>query len=191
LLVGACVILAYALDWLRERHPLRLDVLALALTPLGTAAYFAYLWWRFGDALAYIHSSQIGWHGGRLQTAGLVSAWTILTHLGANLTSGQYLPILDALYVIILVLVLAATVPVARALGLPYALFVAGSVLLPVVTYTGVNSLGRYASVAFPIFIVLAVGLRSRQTARELTTIACSMLLGLFTTLFVSGYPLA
>lgn len=191
LLVGACVIAAYALDWLRTRHPLRLDLLALTLTPLGTAAYFAYLWWRFGDALAYMHSSEIGWHAGHLQTTGLLSAWTTLTHLGADLTSGQYARILGAVYVIILVVVLVASVPVARLLGLPYALFTAGSVLLPVATSPGVNSLGRYASVAFPVFILLAVGLCERQTARALVVTVFAVLLGLFTALFVSGYPLA
>lgn len=191
LLVGACVILAYALDWLRTRHPLRLDVLALVLTPLGTAAYFAYLWWRFGDALAYLHSSQTGWHGGQLQTAGFLRAWDVLTTLGPALASGQYLHALDAVYVLILVAVLVAVVPVARLLGLPAALFTAASVLLPVATYTGVNSMGRYASVAFPVFILLAVALHRRQTARDLLVAASAILLGLFTALFVSGYPLA
>jgi hypothetical protein len=91
----------------------------------------------------------------------------------------------------VLVAVLIAAVPIARLLGLPYAVFTAASVLLPVATYTGVNSLGRYASVAFPLFILLAVWAQRRQTTRELLIAAFSICLGLFTTLFVTGYPLA
>jgi hypothetical protein len=185
------VVLAYALNWLRTRHPLRADVLSLAFTPLGAGAYFAYLWWRFGDPLAYFHASESGWNGGHLQTAGLLVAWSALTHLPQALTSGEYNSVLTAVYVIILVAVLAVSVRVARLLGLPMALYAAGSVLLPVATFTGVNSTGRYASVAFPVFIVLAVWLERHQTVRDLVVATFGLCLGLFTTLFVTGYPLA
>lgn len=191
LLVGVCVILAYALDWLRTRHPLRTDVLALALTPLGTLAYFGYLWWRFGTPLAYFHSSEVGWHGGHLQTTGLLLAWNVLRALPHALTSGQYNLVLNSIYVVILVAVVLLSIPVTRRLGLPYGVFTAGSVLLPVATFAGVNSMGRYASVAFPLFILLAVWLRERPVARELVVAGFAVCLGLFTTLFVTGYPLA
>jgi Mannosyltransferase (PIG-V) len=191
LLVGACVVLAYALDWWRTRHPWRLDVLALGLTPLGTLAYFTYLWVRFGDVLAYFHASAVGWQGGHLQMAGLRVSWDLLLHLPRNLASGQYDLIQGSIYVIILLAVLAASIPVTRLLGIPLGVFTAASVLLPVATYTGVNSMGRYASVAFPIFILLAVWLERWPVARDLVLAGFAIFLGLFTALFVAGYPLA
>lgn len=40
---------------------------ALALAPLGALAYFAFLWHRTGDALAWYHSEKLFWdHGGAL-----------------------------------------------------------------------------------------------------------------------------
>lgn len=81
--IGAAVIAAYGLDWLRTRHRLRWNVLALALTPLGTLGYFAYCWVRWGDPLAYAKTSAVGRGAGHMQLTGIVNALTVLAHPGS------------------------------------------------------------------------------------------------------------
>lgn len=82
LVVGACVALAYGLDWLRTWHPLRLDALALGLAPLGAVAYLVYCWMAFGTPQAYLRTSEAGWQRGALQLGGLQQAWQLLTQPG-------------------------------------------------------------------------------------------------------------
>ena len=191
LIVGACVALAYGLDWLRVRHRPRLDGLALGLLPLGAAAYSLYCWVRFGNALAYATSARVGWHVGYLQPGGLLMAADYLTHLGPRLASGSFNHVLYALYVLALVLFLVSVVPIIRLLGLPYALFALASIIVPIATFPTINSLGRYLSVVFPTYIVLAYAVRRAPAWRDVIVIACAALLGLLTVLFVRGYPMA
>ena len=86
---------------------------------------------------------------------------------------------------------LVAVIPIARILGAPYALFALGSVVAPIVTFDGVAGMGRYISVAFPLFIVVAHMVRRRPLVREALLLGCAMFLALFTVLFLSGYALS
>lgn len=183
LLVGACVVLAYMLDWLRTRHPLRWDVLALALTPLGAAAYILYCWISFGFPFAYIYASHAGWQGGHLQLGGILMAWHTLTQPADN-------PIYT-IYVVLFVLFLLSLIPIQRLLGLPYTLFAGASIVAPVLDFPTVNSLGRYMSIVFPTFIVLAYGMRRWPLLRGMLTVVSILLLGFFAALFVGGFGLS
>lgn len=62
---------AFALDALVKRKPLR-AWLAVAIAPLGTIAYAAFQYARFGDPIAFVHT-EVGWH--RL---GLTSQWLLV-----------------------------------------------------------------------------------------------------------------
>lgn len=190
LIVGACVVLAYALDWLRSRHPLRWDVLALALTPLGTVAFATYCWVRFHDPLAYAKTSSAGWHGGRLQDGGLLMVWQSVRHPGGWIHSLYPPLILAGIYVILLFIFLLSLIPIGRLLGAPYVLFAFASAVAPVLTYASVGSTGRYLSVVFPTFIVAAYALRRWPSLREAVVITSVAFLGVFTLLFVIGYGL-
>lgn len=191
LLIGVCVALAYALDWLRTRHALRLDVLSLALTPVGTLAYMLYCYARWGDPLAYIKTSRAGWHGGRLQTGGLRYVAHALLHplrmLGTR-DPGHVL----ALFAILMMLgFLALTYYVWRLLGPVYAFFSLASILAPILNFSDANSLGRYLSVIFPIFIVAAYLLRNHPRVRIALYAVGGVLLILFATYFIAGYGLS
>lgn len=160
LLLGACVALAYGLMWLRERR-LRWDALALALTPLGTLAYLLACWIWFGNPLAYLTASRQGWHSG-LQLTGTPEIWIFLRDPVRWFTPIDLTRSADALYLLLAVVFLAFVPLVWRRLGPVYAIFVMGSILAPLFNFPTLHSLGRYLSVDFAVFIVLATLLRDR-----------------------------
>lgn len=190
LFIALTVVAAYALDWLRTRHALRWDVLALALTPLGTAVYALYCLVTFGDPFAYAKASETIWHGGHLQLAAVQLLLTTLAHPGAWF-HGYHLAVLNAFYSFGLLVFLAACYPVWRLLGAPYALFAVVSCVAPVLDFPTLNSTGRYLSVIFPVFIVLAYALRERPLWRDLTLVAMAAFLGIFALGFAGGYGLS
>lgn len=178
LFIGACVVLAYALDWLRTRHPLRWDILALALTPLGTAAYAFYCWLKFGTPLAYSQASRVGWHGGYLQSGAIRMAWAALRHPKAD-------PVLT-IYVVLFILFVLSLIPIQRLLGLPYTLYALASLISPIATFPNIHSLGRYLTVIFPTFIVVSYGLRRMPRLRIALVVLSVFYLWLFTVLFLT-----
>lgn len=184
-LVGAAVIVAYGLDWLRVRHRLRWDVLALALTPLGTLAYFGYCWVRLGDPLAYAKASA-GWGGGSMHISGIVSALTLLVQPGTWFTS-DHLTILHLMFVLAWVGSLVACYWIWRLLGIPYALYTFAGAVVPLLDFTRLESLGRYMSVLFPVFIVLAYALRNKPMLRDVVIITFTLFLGICTVAFTSN----
>jgi hypothetical protein len=191
LLIGACVALAYALDWLRTRHPLRLDILALALTPLGTLAYMLYCWVRWGDPLAYVKASEAGWNGGHLQLNGLRFIAHVLRHPLAWIGTRDSNHLLDMFAILLMLGFLALTPLVLRLLGPTYAFFAVASILAPILDFSNVNSLGRYLSVVFPVFMVIAYLLRGRPRLLGGLSAVSAILLILFATYFVAGYGLS
>lgn len=184
--IGAAVIVTYGLDWLRTRHRLRGDLLALALTPLGTLGYFAYCWVRWGDPLAYAKTSAAGWDGGHLRLTGVVNALTVLAHPGSWF-SAYHLVVLYAMYVLAWVGCLIACYWVWRMLGIPYALYTFASAMIPLLDFTRLDALGRYMSVLFPVFIVLAYALRNRPVLRDVVIITFTLFLGVCTVAFTSN----
>ncbi|MEO7003520.1 MAG: hypothetical protein ABI068_16985 [Ktedonobacterales bacterium] len=152
ILIGVCVALAYALDWWKTRHPLRPDVLALALTPLGLFAYMLFCWVTYGNPLAYIITSRAGWGGGHLQSGAVIMAMQTLLHFGSNQ--------IFTIYVVVFIAMLALVAPTFRLLGPVYALFVVASIVAPLLDFSMLQGLGRYESVAFPVFIIIACALQ-------------------------------
>lgn len=191
LLVGVCVALAYLLDWRRELHPPRRDILALALAPLGTLAYIVYCWARWGQPFAYATASRLGWHGGRLQIGGLRFIAHVLRHSLSWLGTGDGGHILDYFAILLLLGFLALMPFVWRLLGPTYALFALASVAAPLLDFPTANSLGRYLSVVFPVFMVAAFALRERPRLLGWLAAISATLLALFATYFIAGYGLS
>lgn len=191
LLVGACVALAYLLDWYLNYRPLRLNIMALALTPLGLFAYMFYCWARWGQPFAYVTASRAGWHGGHLQTGGLRFVAHVLVHTPSWLGTRDGNHLLDY-FAILLMLGFLALIPLVwRRLGPLYALFTLASVAAPILDFSNANSLGRYLSVVFPVFMVVAFALRGRPRLLAALSVASGVLLILFATYFVAGYGLS
>lgn len=186
LIVGVCLALAYVLDWRATRHPARRDLLALGLAPLGTLAYMAYCWQRFGDPFAYAVTSRAGWHGAHLQSGALDVLRSKLEHPGW-LVHGSPASLIVGTYAVGVVIFCLLVPPIWRALGPHYAIYSLASILAPLVTYPTLGSMGRYTTVIFPAFIVVALALRRRPTLAELTLLASASLLTVFSLLFVTG----
>jgi len=191
LLIGACVALAYALDWLRTRHPLRPDILALALTPLGAAAYLLYCWARWGDPLAYIKTSHAGWHGGQLRLSGLRFIAHVLAHPIRWLTPPDLTSAVALLWIILALAFLVALPWVWRLLGPVYTFFALVSILAPILDFPTANSLGRYLSVVFPVFMAVAYLLRGHPRVVGWLAVVSGMLLIVFASCFIAGYGLS
>ncbi|MBF6590842.1 MAG: hypothetical protein IVW57_09985 [Ktedonobacterales bacterium] len=191
LVVAACVTLAYALDWLRARHAPRRDVLALGLGPLGTVAYGVYCWVRFGNPFAYLRTSEAGWQRGKPQLGGFQMAGQLLTHPGDWLGSQRADTRAYGVYAILLVVVLVCLIPIARQLGPAYALFTLVGVLAPIATVSSIESLGRYISVLFPVFLIWGSLLRRWPLVLSIVVTVSAMLLVLFATSFAAGAGLA
>lgn len=191
IIVGACVVLVYGLDWLRTGHSLRRDVLALVLTPLGTVAYLVYCWMRFHDPFVYVKANQIGWQGGHMQTGATLMAANILLHPAAGLRGGgDFDLIIRTVNVVLLPLFIVALLPIARLLGLPYVIYALASFALPLTVFSTVDGLGRYLSVIFPVFLVGAYTLRNRPHLRDFVCISSVAFLTVLTVLFVANYSL-
>jgi hypothetical protein len=180
------VVVAYVVDWIRTRHRLRWDVLALALTPLGVVAYAIYCWVHFGNPFAYLIASQEGWQNG-IQSGALRLAASTLIHPTLWL-HGSPNTLLYLIYIVLILASLAACYPIYRLLGPSYVAFAVPSMLAAIIDHPGLNGNGRYLSVIFPVFIVLAYALRDRPLLREITIISFTLLLATVVTGFTSGF---
>ena len=154
----------------RERRDELLKALAAAAMPcVGMLIYAAFVWHLTGDPLAWV-AGHVAW-GRRYQgLAALVgSRYDIIANAGV----GGYvasLP-LDVLNGLGVVFVLATAWPVARRLGLAYAVFLLINILPPLAA-GGLVSAGRFSSVLFPSFIWLAGAVPPRHRAGWVATFA-------------------
>jgi hypothetical protein len=186
--VGVCVIAAYALDWYKTKHALRRDVAWLALVPVGTLAYLVYNYYHWGDFLAPMHVSDAAWRRGSLRWDALAQGIYLLTHPDAWLNGAEYKPLLFGLYSVLALLFLISLPFIWRKLGPIYALYAALAILVPIVTDDVMVSVGRYLSIVFPTFIVLASALRERPAPRDALAIGGAIFLSLFTIMFVLNF---
>jgi Mannosyltransferase (PIG-V) len=186
--VGVCVVAAYALDWYQTRHPLRRDLLSLALVPLGTLAYLSYCAYQWGDFFAPMRVSDANWRRGSLRLDGLSQGAYLLTHPDAWLNGTDYKPLLFGLYSVLALLFLISLPVIWRRLGPIYALYAALAILVPILTDDVMVSVGRYLSVVFPTFIVLAHALRERPAPRDALAVGGAIFLSLFTVMFVLNF---
>lgn len=154
------------------------DLLASALIPLGTALYMGYLGVRFGDPLAFAKGTLAGWR----HYNPWVEGFSRLNPVGMQPGDYDLVLLLNALAALACLL---AVVPTRRLLGSPYATFVLLATLMSLPA--GFDSVGRYVTVIFPVFIVLGYYVR-RPLAAKVTFIGSAALLGLFTALFVNWY---
>jgi len=136
-----------------------LQALAAAAMPVaGLTLYSAYIWSLTGNPLAWVQT-QAAWERHYVGYGELVmQRYDWLSHgLYAYIAQnpGDLLNLSGALFVI------GASVPVARRLGLPYAIFILINILPPIAS--GFLSAGRFSSVLFPAFIWLAGAIPARH----------------------------
>ncbi len=145
--------------WWRDRQ--RVTALLVALAPLvGAAVFAAFLYARFGDALAWAHG-QAAW-GMPLMGRGpapdpVRTADDLHVKLSEVLVyAGDIAAFLWA----------AASIrPVARRVGVAYAIWVAVNIFPPVAAHLFI-SLGRFTSVLFPLFFLIALAIPRERVSR-------------------------
>jgi hypothetical protein len=175
--------------WSGLRRP-RLDVLWLALVPLGLAAYAWYLHRTAGDALAF-SSDQDPFGRGETVTP-FEGAWqgaeAFVDDGLAQLGGVPDLAAQNVVNFLALALALVAIVGAARVLPLAYPVWAAISVLVPLCAPAAgepLRALPRYVLVLFPVWMWLAwVCERRGWTSRVLTvfTVALTLLTAGFAT---------
>ena len=154
---------------------IRRDILYLLAVPLGLLSYMTYLHYRFGDAFAFMHAI-MAW------SRSLASITTTLNSLNHY---GLFYQVLFVGF---------ASVAALLALYLVYSRMrlshIAYAVVLLTASLSGnlLDSIPRYVSVIFPLYIGLALLASRRKFIDYSITIGSVMLLTLFTILFTNGY---
>ena len=129
----------------------RLAVLAACAPLAGVAIFSAYLQFRFGDALAWVHG-QAAWGAPLLGRPSALDPVRLPGEPGVKVTEVvAYLGDVAAF-----VVAAAAIRPVTRRFGAAYGIWIAANIVPPVVAHLFI-SLGRFTSVLFPVFFWLAI----------------------------------
>lgn len=142
------------------------------LIPLGTAIYFSYLYFAFGDFFLYFSAEKI-W--GR--TIGAVNFMPSLATHPAVVNFGM-----DLLFTVTAIVL---TFFVWKRLGLPYGLYMALS-LVVILAAGSLAGIGRYVMVLFPMYLLISE-IKS-EYARYAWIFSSILLFALYTILFVNEY---
>jgi hypothetical protein len=150
-------------------------VMAAAAMPcVGALLYSVYIWSLTGNPLAWV-VGHAAW--GRRYTGLTTLVTDRYTYIASQgvYTYVSQLP-LDLLNGMGVVFVLATVWPVARRLGLAYAMFMLINILVPIAD-GGLLSAGRFSSVLFPAFLWLASAVPDRHRAGWVATFAAGQAL--------------
>ena len=149
-------------------------LIPILLIALGLALYMLYLGQTFGDPLAAIHA-ETGWRQASSLQSFLNDVQLLLT--------GRLWPsyIMD---MAVFFIGMALTIPIGRRFGAGYALYTAFALLIPAAT--GVMAMTRFATVLFPLFILLASWTR-RDRIDRVVRVAFLTFLPIFALAFVKN----
>ena len=136
-----------------SRHDLRKASIVVITPCIGVAIFSAFIWRLTGHPLAWLEGHAAWGRTYQGLTTLVTDRYDIIAHAGLT-TYVSSLPY-DLLNGLGVIFVLAAAWPVARRLGLAYAIFILAMILPPLST-GGLMSAGRFSSVLFPAFVWLA-----------------------------------
>ena len=164
-----------AADDNRPRVSVPLSLLVAVVPILGVTMFSAYLQWRFGDALAWVHG-QAAWGVPLLLRRGAPDPFKLpgepaIKPIEVITWTGNIAAFVAAAYSIR---------PISRRLGLPYGAWIAVNIFPPVVAHLFL-SLGRFVSVLFPFFFWLAIRIPRDRLARVAGVFAvCQVVLAIW-----------
>lgn len=144
---GILLMVPVAIEMARQRPALR-SIPALALIPAGTAAFFGFLWWRFGDPLLYVRANLIF---GRAMAPPWETAQDFIR--GPLVLFGWTHGVVDLCFIVGMTIL---AVFAWRRLPRSYAAFATAGLLFSVSTDLPVST-PRHALALFPLVILLAV----------------------------------
>lgn len=169
---GLALFPAIVLEYLRRNdfdlRSLRKEIpslLILAATPLLIAGYNE---WRYGDPLAFLHARQQGWNRASGFEAlqrdyNYLLRGSLLSCDGLGDCLREFEPtrtLLGYWYVALVPASLALVIYARRTLGVGLTVWALASIVMALVN--GLDGTGRFTSVLFPVFIGLAMLLRTR-----------------------------
>ncbi|MDB6095424.1 MAG: hypothetical protein JWM32_2986 [Verrucomicrobia bacterium] len=182
--VGVMIVIPLVWEWIRQGNyrsgrPLTrrvVEFIACGLPGVGLASYFAYLYFKFGDFMAYFHTQQF-WYAG-------LNWPTVSFHN----TYANTLPFYGWWFTFAFVAAIAGIV-VGWKLKVPSLHLVLACAFTGIYICKGhLDSLPRYLSVVYPFYLVEALAVqRWPSTAKWLWT-ANGLFLALSTVLFVTGF---
>ena len=169
---GLALYPAIVLEYLRRHdfdwRSLSKAIPALALLALGPLVLGAYYFWRYGEPLAFLHARQQGWNRASGFSAlqrdyryFFSASFFSCASIGECLR--EFDPtrkLLGIWYVALVPVSLALLVYARRTLGVALTVWAAASVLMGLVN--GLDGTGRFTAVLFPVFVAMAMLLRSR-----------------------------
>jgi hypothetical protein len=163
--------------------------LVIGAIPAALALYAAFLWWRFGDPLLFVHAEQLGWHRAAMpiwQALGL-DAGSLFAAPPLSLSAARIW--LDALPV---VAILALTLWNLRRMPPAFAFFMLGLLYLALSAPKADNGIplaaaGRYLLPSVPIFLLLGHWIRRSPALDTIVVCGGFALQALFTAFFLTG----
>lgn len=169
---GIALVPALGLEYLRQndfRVPSFKTAAALvAILAIGPIVIGSYDYWRYGDAIAFLHARQEGWNRA-VGMAGFARDWRyffqtpIFNCAGVADCLKEFGPtraLLGVSYVALLPVSIGLTLAAARRLGAGLTVWALLSIAMSLPN--GFDGVGRFTAVLFPVFISLAMLLRNQ-----------------------------
>ena len=186
---GLALFPALGLEYLRQNEfrseSLRKALPYIAILAIGPIVIGVYYYWRYADPLAFLHARQLGWNravgvAGWARDFGYFFESPMLACSGVADCIKEFAPtrtLIGASYLALLPITVALTIASARALGVGLTAWTLISIAMSLPN--GFDGVGRFTAVLFPVFISLAMRLRSRAVFVAVC-IACLPFLLLF-----------
>jgi hypothetical protein len=179
---GVALFPALGLEYLRQNPPsprgfggtgwspsIKKAAVLIAILAIGPIVMGAYFYWRYDDPIAFLHARQLGW-----KRAAGIAGWSrdfryffqspILACSGFADCIREFAPtrtLIGASYLLLLPASIALTLSAARTLGVGLTAWALISIAMSLPN--GFDGVGRFTAVLFPVFIALAMLLRSRR----------------------------
>lgn len=186
--VGVFTVLGIAIIYLEHIEfrlsEIRLDFTWVISGSLGLVGYMLFLYFRFGDALAYANVQLSGWNSLAQEYQHLIGLANSLSHPTALLT-GNY-SVLLVISIISLIFTLVLLVIGNKYLPLSYIVW---GIMIAIMSAIRMGSMYRYVMVIFPVYCVLAMIL-SKLPVSFMTWLLClsTAFMTLFAVLFAHWY---
>ena len=169
---GVALFPALGLEYLRQNDfrlsSLRTAPVYLAILAIGPIVIGGYFNWRYDDPLAFLHARQLGWNrasgiAGWARDFGYFFEPPMFACSGLADCVREFAPtraLLGVSYLALLPVSIALTLAAARTLGVGLTAWALLSIAMSLPN--GFDGVGRFTAVLFPVFISLAMRLRSR-----------------------------
>jgi hypothetical protein len=178
---GLALYPAIALEYLRRHdfdpRSIRGELVSLAILAAGPLVIAGYYEWRYGDPLAFLHARQEGWNRAsgfaalqrdfRYFMDGSFAACTTLANCVKEFDPTRQ--VLGYWYMALPPLSVALVLYARRTLGVGLTVWVLLSVAMALVN--GLDGTGRFTAVLFPVFIALALAVRTRSPRLTLAAV--------------------